>query len=311
VSLFAGCGGSSLGYEMAGYRELLAVDFDSECQATFNINFPSIPFWLADIMDIEPLRLLEKVGLAVGDLDVLDGSPPCQGFSMVGKRVIGDARNNLFIQFARILNGVKPKAFVAENVGGMAKGVMKGYFNEILARLESCGYNVACRMMNAVNYGVPQSRERLIFIGIRKDLQTEPLYPEPLATKLTVGEVLRDCPTDGENLKLCRVAEHWWPILKYGENAGKYRSDNNLYQLRKLDPYKPSPTVVAFVGGATEVHWLEPRYLSTREKARLCSFPDIFEFAGTRQSKAKQIGNSVPPLMMKAIAEHVKRLLGY
>ena len=179
VSTFAGCGGSSLGYAIAGYREVLAVEWDKVACETFRANFPEVPVFEGDIAKLTVERALEMTGLKPGELDVLDGSPPCQGFSSAGKRVMDDPRNSLFREYVRLLRGLKPKAFVMENVAGMVKGKMKLVFVDILKELKASGYRVRAKVLNAMWYGVPQSRERMIFIGIREDLNREPVHPDP------------------------------------------------------------------------------------------------------------------------------------
>jgi DNA (cytosine-5)-methyltransferase 1 len=170
ISLFAGCGGSSLGYSMAGYRELLAVEWDKHAVETFRLNFPGVQEWQGDIADLSVEECLRITGLQPGQLDVLDGSPPCQGFSTAGKRKMDDGRNQLFREYIRLLRGLQPKVLIMENVSGMVKGKMKLIFVEILKELKASGYHVSARLMNAMYFGVPQSRQRMIFIGVREDL---------------------------------------------------------------------------------------------------------------------------------------------
>jgi DNA (cytosine-5)-methyltransferase 1 len=170
ISTFAGCGGSSLGYSMAGFRELLAVEWDDNAVETFKLNFPDVPVWHGDIAKLSVEECLRISGLKPGELDVLDGSPPCQGFSTAGRRKMEDGRNQLFREYVRLLRGLKPKYFVMENVSGMVKGKMKLIFVEILRELKGSGYHVEARLMNAMYFGVPQSRERMIFIGRRLDV---------------------------------------------------------------------------------------------------------------------------------------------
>jgi DNA (cytosine-5)-methyltransferase 1 len=170
ISLFAGCGGSSLGYSMAGYRELLAVEWDDHAVETFKLNFSDVPVWHGDIAKLSVDECLKITGLKPGELDVLDGSPPCQGFSTAGKRKMDDGRNQLFREYVRLLQGLKPKVFVMENVSGMVKGKMKLIFADILRELRASGYHVSARLMNAMYFGVPQSRQRIIIIGVREDL---------------------------------------------------------------------------------------------------------------------------------------------
>jgi DNA (cytosine-5)-methyltransferase 1 len=170
VSLFAGCGGSSLGYSMAGFRELLAVEWDDHAVETFKANFPDVPVYHGDIAKLSVEEALRITGLKPGELDVLDGSPPCQGFSTAGKRKMDDGRNQLFREYIRLLRGLQPKVLIMENVSGMVKGKMKLIFVEILKELKESGYHVSARLMNAMYYGVPQSRQRMIFVGVREDL---------------------------------------------------------------------------------------------------------------------------------------------
>lgn len=169
ISTFAGCGGSSLGYSMAGYRELLAVEWDDKAVATFRLNFPDVLVYHGDIRKLTAEECLKLVGLKTGELDLLDSSPPCQGFSSAGKRQMDDIRNQLSFEFIRLLRGIKPKVFVMENVSGLVKGKMKLIFAEIMRELKASGYQVRCKLLNAMYFHVPQSRQRLIWIGVRND----------------------------------------------------------------------------------------------------------------------------------------------
>lgn len=159
ISTFAGCGGSSLGYSMAGYHELLAVEWDDNAVETFKLNFPDVPVYHGDIAKLSVDECLRLAGIKEGELDILDGSPPCQGFSTAGKRNFSDDRNQLFREYVRLLRGLKPKVFVMENVSGMVKGIMKIIFAEILRELKASGYQVSARLLNAMYFGVPQSRQ--------------------------------------------------------------------------------------------------------------------------------------------------------
>ncbi len=174
ISTFAGGGGSSLGYSMAGFKELLAVEMDNNAVETFKLNFPEVPVFHGDIGALSVEECLSRARLsAPGDLDVLDGSPPCQGFSTAGKRQMSDNRNQLFQEYVRLLRGLQPKAFIMENVSGMVKGKMKLIFAEILRELKASGYEVKAWLLNAKYFYVPQSRERMIFIGVRHDVWQE------------------------------------------------------------------------------------------------------------------------------------------
>lgn len=199
VSTFAGCGGSSTGYRMAGFKVLLANEYDEHAQTCYMVNKrPWTKLERRDIRSVTAEDIMAATGLQPGELDVLDGSPPCQGFSTAGKRKVGDPRNTLFGDYARLLEGLKPKVFVAENVSGMVKGTMKGIFKEILALLKSKGYRVTCKLLDAQWLGVPQRRQRVIFVGVREDLCQEhgvgPVYPKPLPRNYSVREA---CPWIG------------------------------------------------------------------------------------------------------------------
>ena len=161
ISTFAGCGGSSLGYSMAGFRELLAIEWDDNAVQTFKLNFPEVLVYHGDIAKISIDQIIEMTKLKQYELDVLDGSPPCQGFSTAGKRIITDERNQLYKEYVRLLNGLQPKVFVFENVSGLVKSKMKLIFADIMRSLKDCGYKVSARLLNAMYFGVPQSKEKL------------------------------------------------------------------------------------------------------------------------------------------------------
>lgn len=196
ISTFAGGGGSSLGYSMAGFRELLAVEWDNNAVDTFRLNFPDVPVYHGDIAKLGIDECLRLAGIKPGELDIFDGSPPCQGFSTAGKRAMDDPRNSLFKEYVRLLRGLRPKVFVMENVSGMVKGKMKLIFVEILKELKAIGYKVSARLLNAMYFHVPQSRQRIIFIGVRDDLGIEPSHPKaeekPIAVKDTLLNVSID-----------------------------------------------------------------------------------------------------------------------
>jgi len=170
ISTFAGCGGSSLGYHWAGFRELLAVEWDDHAVATFQENFPGVPVYHGDIGQLSVDDCLALAGIARGELDVFDGSPPCQGFSQAGKRNLEDPRNQLFAEFVRLLTGLQPRVFVMENVAGLVRGHMKQVFLEIMDCLRGAGYHVEAQLMNAKYFEVPQCRKRVIFVGVREDI---------------------------------------------------------------------------------------------------------------------------------------------
>lgn len=306
ISLFAGCGGSSLGYSMAGYRELLAVEWDDNAVATFKLNFPDVPVYHGDIGKLSVEQCLSMTGLQPGELDVLDGSPPCQGFSTAGKRDFNDDRNQLFREYVRLLRGLRPKVFVMENVSGMVKGKMKLIFAEILRELKASGYKVSARLMNAMYFHVPQSRQRMIFIGVREDLAAEPGHPKAESVPVTVREALCGIeklpgkpPTDGTKIaECCR-------IMKQGQTASDFYQQNWGFNLYRLAWDKVAPTFTKGGGACGLIHPELPRKCVKAEYQAVMSYTRQFRFAGTEEEARERIGNSVPPLFMRAIARHI------
>lgn len=305
VSLFAGCGGSSLGYSMAGYRELLAVEWDDNAVATFRLNFPSMPIYHGDIAALSVEECLRLADIKSGELDVLDGSPPCQGFSTAGKRQLTDPRNDLFREFVRLLRGLQPKAFVMENVSGMIKGKMKLVFAECLRELKASGYRVSARLMNAMYFDVPQSRERMIFIGVREDLWVSPSHPRARTHSITPRDALSgltDDLTQRVNLGPQHKTFMQMSRVRSGERDGRHHSHHRL----AWDVIAPT---IDRGGGAGAYHIWHPsenRPVTVPEIKRIASFPDSFRFAGTVSDAFERIGNSVPPLFMRAIAQHIR-----
>lgn len=312
ISLFAGCGGSSLGYSMAGYRELLAVEWDNNAVETFRLNFPDVPVYHGDITKLTVEEVLERTGLRVGELDVLDGSPPCQGFSTAGKRDMADARNQLFREYVRLLRGLRPKAFIMENVSGMVKGKMKLIFAEILRELKASGYRVSARLMNAMYFDVPQSRERMIFVGVREDLGVEPSHPRGRTRPYAVWDAWEGV-TDREPATKTNSLTPKLPYLKMGEGLGRAnarmgRKSQSGNAVKRLHPQRPSNTVSKFIadGAGGLIYPTEDRYISIQEVKRIGSFPDDFHLIGDNKQQWALIGNSVPPLFLRAIAAHLR-----
>ena len=285
ISTFAGCGGSSLGYHMAGFRELLAVEWEQNAADTFRLNFPHVPLYHGDIAKLSVAECLRLANIAPGELDVFDGSPPCQGFSTSGKRELGDQRNQLFREYCRLLEGLRPRAFVMENVSGMVKGDFKIIFAEILRTLKGCGYRVKARLMCSAFFGVPQARERMIFIGVRNDIGREPSHPAGWSEPIVASKVL--------------------PIKSLDYDTKGQFSEFNLDINRKA-----FPTITK----GNQHHLLADfgngkRKLTIAEVQAVGSFPPAFMFYGTASLAWQRIGNSVPPLLMRSIARHVRALI--
>ena len=278
ISTFAGCGGSSLGYQMAGFHELLAVEWDQNAIDTFRLNFPDVPVYHNDIAKLAGAECMRLAGIEKGALDVLDGSPPCQGFSIAGKRKWDDPRNSLFKEYARLLSELQPKVFVMENVTGMVKGCMKQAYLTIIKTLRDCGYKAKGEVLNAMYFNVPQSRERVIIIGVREDLGIEPSHPKPQNKPIPLQSI---CP-----------------------DAIASRSE-------KINPWIPSSKAVCTIT-KTPFDGLLKTSEGTRQptEAELSifgSYPKTFKFIGGKKKQWERIGNSVPPNLMRAIAENIKK----
>lgn len=203
ISTFSGCGGSCTGYRMAGFKVIWANEFVPAAQDSYRANME--PDCFLDCRDVKAVTaddILKITHLKVGELDLFDGSPPCQAFSTAGKRAKGwgkekkyehgakQKNETLFDEYIRLLRGLQPKTFVAENVSGLVKGVAKGFFIDILKALKDCGYNVKAKLLDAQWLGVPQMRQRIIFIGVRSDLRLEPVHPKPLTYRYSVRDAL-------------------------------------------------------------------------------------------------------------------------
>lgn len=353
ASTFSGCGGSSLGYRLAGFRVVWASEFVDAARETYVAN--ASPETIVDGRDIRLVtagEIVAATGVAVGALDLLDGSPPCASFSTAGKREAGWGKvrkysdteqrtDDLFGEFVRILAGLRPRTFVAENVSGLVKGVAKGYFLEILAALKGAGYRVACRLLDAQWLGVPQSRVRTIFVGVRDDLGLEPRHPSPLPYRYAVRDALpgilrtggvrstgygagklrgADEPIatimaggGGMNTSQFGVeAETDFSRFAVGREARRLRPgelSGRYFSLVRPDPNRPSPTIQASHGEksiASVTHPSGRRKLSIAELRRLCGFPDDFVLTGTYQQQWERLGRAVPPPMMERVAATVR-----
>lgn len=353
ISTFAGCGGSSLGYRMAGYKVLWASEFIDAARKVYEDNAaPGTVVDGRDIRLVDPLEVLRALGIKPGELDVLDGSPPCSSFSTAGKREEhwGKSKkysdkeqrtDDLFFEYVRFIKAIKPRAFVAENVSGLVKGTAKGYFLEILAAMKACGYRVEARLLDAQWLGVPQARQRIIFQGIREDVDAVPTFPTPLPYRYSVRDALpglvdathdtggfvrgksikdRPCPTitvgaararDGGGVRNHFKIEVETDISKQAigreyDKLNPGQASEKYFSLVRADAAEPCPTVTA-AGGmnsgiACVVHPTEKRKFAIAELKRICAFPDDFTLSGSYAQQWERLGRAVPPLMMKAIA---------
>ena len=324
VSTFAGGGGSSTGYRMAGGKVLAVNEFVPEAIKTYKANWPDTVVLGNDVKALTADEVIAASGIEAGQLDIFDGSPPCSAFSTVGKRDKGwgqtkkysDTKQSnvedLFFDYIRLLRGIKPKVFVAENVAGLAKGVAKGYLNEILRELAASGYKVECKILDARYLGVPQSRARVIFVGVRDDLwRTElkgKLHPKPKSFTVSLEEAFKGLSfsdSDRAETDISKFAVYKELVgLRRGGQSDKY------FQLVKANPKKFSGCITATTGnkGAASIkHW-DNRSFTVAEVRRIMSVPDDYALTGTYQQQVERLGRMVPPLMMKAVAENIYSL---
>ena len=335
VSLFAGAGGSSLGYRMSGFRVLFASEFVPEAFACYQVNKADYTYLdNRDIRDVTPTDILSAINLKEGQLDIFCGSPPCASFSTNGAREkkwnqikdyssgISQRCDDLFFEFSRILSGLQPRVFVAENVRGLALGTAKGYFIQILEELENAGYVVSCRLVNALWTGVPQDRQRLIFIGVRKDLaqahNIEPSHPLPLQYHYSISDALeglQEDPKDAHYYPPGTWAYRAWQIVPPGLRVADTNDPNLIHKPgsghshTKADPGRYCRTIVANCAQSKTaiMHWSEPRSLSIGEIKRISSFPDDFQLPNRLfKERWERIGRAVPPVMMHRISSHIR-----
>ncbi len=327
VSTFSGAGGSCLGYRMAGFKVVWANEFVPMAQESYKANAaPDCVLDGRDIKHIQPHDILAATGLKVGELDLFDGSPPCQAFSTAGKREKGwgkektyehgatQKNETLFDEYIRLLRGLQPKVFVAENVSGLVKGTAKGMFLQILAAMKASGYRVTCRVLDAQWLGVPQQRQRTIFVGVREDLNREPAHPLPLPYRYSVRDALpwivaQRQETGGAWKYPTRTDEPSYAVRAQGIGQliaeAEVLCQSGAFPKHYTPASAPAPAVMA--GRTVEMKTAtEKRKFTIAELRRICAFPDDFILCGSYAQQWERLGNSVPPVMMQAIATTVR-----
>lgn len=332
IDLFCGCGGFSLGFELAGFNVILGIDVWKDALSTFQHNHRASKILQADLSVLEPSETLPLIdGKAV---DVIIGGPPCQGFSLAGKRIVDDIRNKLYKNFVNFVAYYKPKAFVMENVPNILSiggGVVR---DSIIKDFSDLGYTIEFSILTASDYGVPQNRKRAIFVGFLSGHHFT--FPTPYPTeKVTAWEAISDLPEesveDGNDYP-CEPKSPYQALMRANStglfnhqttahndktidiislvpDGGNYKDlPAELRDTRKvhiawtrLNSKKPSFTIDT--GHRHHFHYSYNRIPTARESARIQSFPDAFYFTCSRTSQLKQIGNAVPPLLGQAIAK--------
>ena len=327
IELFAGAGGLALGIERAGFDTIGLIECDKDASDTLRTNRPEWRVINDDIANISCLNLREYFNLHEGELDLLSGGAPCQSFSYAGKRLgLEDARGTLFYHYAKFLEQLKPKMFLFENVRGLLTHDKGRTYKTITDIFEGTGYTIKKKVLNAWDYGVAQKRERLITVGIKKELADKInfSFPEPYSYKPVLRDVLLDCPpSEGSQyseykkkiFELVPPGGYWRDIPE--EIAKEYmKSCWNMEGgrtgiLRRLSLDEPSLAVLTSPSQkqTDRCHPLEARPFTIRENARCQSFPDEWVFKGSVGSQYKQVGNAVPVNMAYEIAKSIKEAL--
>lgn len=343
VDLFCGAGGFTLGFEMAGFNSVLAIDKWDDAVNTYNHNRNNKDALSIDINDYSNEMIKDLINK--NDICGVIGGPPCQGFSMVGKREVGDERNSLYLQYVRFVKEISPSFFILENVKGllsMEKGIYK---EDIIKRFSQLGYNVCYKLLKASDYGVPQSRERVFFVGLKKQLFGNKFFDFDDVQKsdiISTYDALCDLPsldnhedctkykttpinefqklmrknsTSLVNNEVTNHSEQTIKIISIIKDGGNIRDlPEEYYKVRnynaafkRMNSKLPSGTIDC--GHRNYFHYKENRIPTARESARIQSFPDNYHFVGNKGSQYTQVGNAVPVLLSRAIAKAIKKYL--
>ncbi|MCO5259593.1 MAG: DNA cytosine methyltransferase [Crocinitomicaceae bacterium] len=338
IDLFCGCGGLSYGFIEAGYDVLLGIDHWKDAIVTFENTHKNAKGIVADLFTKTPQEIQKETNIK--DVDVIIGGPPCQGFSIAGKRIIDDERNQLYKSFVSFVKHYQPKVFLMENVPNivsMGKGVVK---DSIIADFEELGYTVVYKVLLASDFGVPQNRKRAFFVGAKNN--KEFVFPEqttanPISSKDAISDLPEKTLKDGTKYKtepksdyqklirensngifnheITNHKEQTINIISLVPDGGNYKDlPEELQKTRnvniawtRLNSEKPSFTIDT--GHRHHFHYKYNRVPTVRESARIQSFPDSFIFLGSKTSQYKQVGNAVPPILAKVLATEIKKYL--
>lgn len=316
IDLFAGAGGMSLGFDKAGLKNVFSIDIEPTFCQTYRTNFPSHNLIQGNIA----LLSAEKISDLIknNEIDVIIGGPPCQGFSIaghIGRKFVDDDRNKLFLEYARVVSIIRPKFFVMENVARLYTHNNNTTKAEIINKFNQLGYYVECKIVNAADYGVPQIRNRVLFIGSRISKQI--LFPKKDVDQYkTVKETIDHYPVlnSGESSLVANhiAMKHTNQMLKkmsyISDGGDRYEIPENIRpksgDVRKYIRYKSEEPSICITGDMRKVfHYNQNRALTVRELAAIQTFPDDFLFDGPVISQQQQVGNAVPPKLAYAIAK--------
>ena len=318
VSFFAGCGGLDLGFEQAGFRVIWANEFDPTVRATYELNHPHSKFMLGDINNIRPED--------IPDCDGFIGGPPCQSWSVAGnQKGLADRRGLLFQTYIDLIKTKRPKFFLIENVKGLLGDIFKATFNMFLERLTGTGYNVKWTLLDAVNFGVPQNRERVFIVGFRNDINANYEFPRatdssPIPLLHAIGDIKEEPIFYNSYSQVAPNpyrANHDVLISDFGQfynranrRRGWLQSSFTIHATADNMPLHPSSPKMMFYGPERwefqKNRLNEYRRLSVRECARIQTFPDSFIFEGCDiKAQYRMIGNAVPPRLANVLAQSI------
>lgn len=345
IALFAGCGGMSLGFSWAGFRVHGFIELQPDFRAIYKQNFPNARELGSDITRVSDEQVAEWA-TKFGTIDVLFGGPPCQGFSLTGKRDRFDPRNQLFRHYARVASILRPKAILLENVRlltSMKSEDGNWVKDEIGEAFSEFGYRMIHKELDAQDYGVPQHRERVFFVGVRQDIELKPSLPpatrgeshngDLFASGLHPFRTFRVATCDLEAVESGQKAAHdqWHEAVAHPKHVVEWLKDvpegasahdnadpamrppsgyNTTYKRLCWDePASTVSTTFGMISGCRNVHPTNTRSLTVREALRCQSFPDTFKLVGSLGAIRTSIGNAVPPLLGHALASHLKQIL--
>lgn len=345
IDLFCGCGGLSYGFVEAGYDVVLGVDNNSAALTTFEKNHPH---GSGVNLDLSSPTITNEIKNIIGNkqIDIIIAGPPCQGFSLTGPRNFDDSRNKLYLAVIRMVGMLQPKAFLIENVTGLARLYGGAVREEIIRRFDTKGYSVSCQILCAADYGVPQMRKRVFFVGLQKKYGRF-IFPSPTHIQMsyvTCSEAISDLPSRENELGLEEDEYKSSPKSLYQEEmrkgskklfnhvatdhkefvkevisqvpeGGDYRDlPPGVGESRRFneawtryDSKKPSYTIDT--GHRNHFHYKYNRVPTIRENARLQSFPDKFVFYGNKTQQNRQVGNAVPPLLGKHLGKQILKFV--
>lgn len=340
IDLFCGAGGLTLGFEKQNFESVLAIDMWNNAIDTFNNNRKDKVGVVKDIAEVDEKFIKNYVN---GHVSGVIGGPPCQGFSLAGRRSEDDERNKLYQEYFKTLSIINPDFFVIENVTGilsMKNGAVK---DDIIKRAKKIGYNVYLDKLVASDYGVPQNRVRVFFVGIKEELDKGTFkFPKKFNYKVTCEEAISDLPSLDNNDDPTKyisepTSNYQKEMRKHSTRVYNHEQTSHTEETKKLISYVPqggsikdlpdklkgnrkyssllrrmnskSQSNTIDTGHRTYFHYQENRILSVREAARIQSFPDDYIFSGSKVNQYKQVGNAVPPLLAEQVAKAIAKYL--